>query len=368
MKRLALLTAAAFVVVSPKPAEVQAVAEMTALEQLGETLFFDPNLSLNRTQSCASCHDPDQGFADPSGAVSTGADGIAKGRRNAPALGYAALTPERSTDASGHLIGGFFHDGRAATLAEQAAGPVLDPNEMQMPDRAAVVARLNEDAAYRRRFAALYDAGVLTRTDTGFAAMTEALAAFERRSSFSPFDSKFDRALRGEAALTPLEQRGAELFFDPQASNCSACHSSGTQPELFTSYRYFNTGVPENPVAASQDGGLAEVTGEAKHLRRFKTPSLRNVAITGPYMHNGVFEDLETAVRFYNRYQSTESEWQTNPETGASYGKVAVAETLSVGLLIKGPVLSDADIEALIAFLETLTDRRYEHLLKAREQ
>lgn len=126
------------------------------LAELGEALFFDPNLSLNRHMSCASCHDPAKGFADPGtnrllGAVSLGDDGHSFGDRNAPTVTYAAFSPEFHRDSDGRFIGGQFWDGRAATLADQAMGPPLNPIEMAMPDRESIRQRLLENSQYVAR-------------------------------------------------------------------------------------------------------------------------------------------------------------------------------------------------------------------------
>ena len=137
-----------------------------ALVDFGRALFFDPNLSLNRTQSCATCHDPARAFVDSrdngvGGAVSLGDDGRSLGDRNAPSLTYAALTPPLRRNADGVYEGGLFHDGRARDLADQAGQPILNPLEMNMPDAAAVAARVSENPAY---VATLRELGV---TDSG---------------------------------------------------------------------------------------------------------------------------------------------------------------------------------------------------------
>lgn len=118
------------------------------LEALGERLFFDVNLSANRTQACATCHDPETAFADPRGMASIGDDGVSLGDRNAPTAMYAAFTPTFHRGEDGLWKGGQFWDGRAATLEDQAGGPPLNPGEMGMPDQVAVVARLREDPVY----------------------------------------------------------------------------------------------------------------------------------------------------------------------------------------------------------------------------
>ncbi|MEM1079867.1 MAG: cytochrome c peroxidase [Pseudomonadota bacterium] len=360
---------------TPLAAERSAVP--VTLEELGEQLFFDVNFSANRSQACATCHVPDYAFADPRGMASLGDDGSSLGDRNAPTLTYAALTPGFHRDRDQAYRGGQFWDGRASELADQAAGPPLNPIEMGLPDATAVVARISENPDYEAAFAALFGPGTLADPDRGFRAFTEALAAFERTEGLSPFDSKYDRFLRGEAALSKEEELGRLLFFSEQFTNCNQCHQlsrSAIDPrETFTDYRYHNIGVPENTVLRAENGvapgtvdlGLSANPAVDDPMQRgkFRTPSLRNVAVTAPYMHNGVFSELRTVVKFYNRYNSRAETAQINPETGAPYGKMQVPMTLAHEELTHGPALDDRRIDALVAFLRTLTDQRYEHLL-----
>ncbi|MFD2442285.1 cytochrome-c peroxidase [Paracoccus kondratievae] len=189
-----------------------------------------------------------------------------------------------------------------------------------------------------------------------------------------PFDSRFDRWQRGEESLTPQEEFGYTVFI---TWNCRLCHQLQKQGvverETFTSFEYHNIGVPVNPAARAASGlgpdhvdlGLLARPGidDPAQAGRIKVPTLRNVAVTGPYMHNGVFEDLRTAVLFYNKYTSRRPGSRINPETGRDWGQPEVAENLSLPELQSGLMLNDARVDALVAFLETLTDRRYEPLL-----
>ncbi|OIQ31994.1 MAG: methylamine utilization protein MauG [Alphaproteobacteria bacterium MedPE-SWcel] len=350
--------------------------------ELGEALFFETELSANRTQSCASCHDPNAGFADPrrdaAGAFSRGDDGESLGARHAPSAAYAALSPAFHQTEEGAWVGGQFWDGRAADLAAQAGGPILNGIELGLSSEAEAVARLAEDPDYVAAFAALYDVDIRTDAAAGFAALTAALAEFEASPVFQPFDSKYDRFLRGEATLTRAEELGRLLFFSQQFTNCNQCHQlrrSAIDPaEPFTDFRYHNIGVPVN-VSGRQENGVAvdwvdnglldnpQVDDPAQR-GRFKTPTLRNVAVTGPYMHNGVFQDLRTVVAFYNKYNSASEAARINPETGRQWGAAPVPETLSTEELTHGPALDARRIDALVAFLETLTDSRYESQLR----
>jgi cytochrome c peroxidase len=353
-------------------------ADLPSPEALGEALFFDANLSANRTQSCSSCHSPDHAFADPRGtAASIGDDGTSLGDRNAPTAAYARFVPAFARRADGKWQGGLFHDGRAATLEDQAGGPPLNPIEMAMPGKAAVVARLKENPDYVKAFEALYGTGILDRPEDGYGAMTRAIAAFERTPQFAPFDSRYDRFLKGEITLTEEEELGRILFFSNQFTNCSQCHRlqqfAGAAEETFSDNLFHNIGVPvntalraENGVGSKRDEGLAAnpaVAGAAAERGKFRTPTLRNVAVTGPYMHNGVFKDLRTVILFYNKFNSKAPKRQINPETSAAWAPPETDGTLSLTELESGPALKDREIDALVAFLKTLTDRRYEQQL-----
>ncbi|WP_043871385.1 cytochrome-c peroxidase [Celeribacter indicus] len=355
-----------------------AAEELATLEDLGEALFFDVNLSKNRTQSCATCHDPESAFADPRGPASFGDDGLSMGDRNAPTATYAHFAPVFSEVSEGVFAGGQFLDGRAATLEEQAGGPPLNPIEMGMASSADVVDRLEENPAYVVAFRDLFGEEIFDDDDEAYAAMTKAIAAFERTDLFSPFDSKYDRYLRGEAELTREELLGETLFFSQQFTNCNLCHQlnprAGMEGETFTNYEYHNIGVPENTGLREMNGGVglvdlglgqnAAVEGRPGLSGRYKVPTLRNVAVTAPYMHNGVFEDLRTVVLFYNTYNTKSEARKINPETGEPFLPPEVPENLSLEELETGPAFEDRDIDALVAFMKTLTDARYEHLLE----
>lgn len=371
------LPAAALLLALAAPA---AAETETSLEALGEALFHDVNLSFNRTQSCATCHNPDFGFVDPretgpGRAVSLGDDGESLGDRNAPTAAYAMFSPRFEEIEPGVWRGGQFHDGREPDLEGQAGGPPLNPLEMGMPDKASVVARLRENPAYVEAFTAHFGRDVWADTGAAYRAMTEAIAAFERTDLFAPFDSKYDRFLRGEAELTKEEELGRVLFFSEQFTNCNMCHQLRPSPvasdETFSNYEYHNIGVPANTAVRSMTGFDGIDRGLLAHPDvddpaadgRFKVPTLRNIAVTGPYMHNGVFEDLRTVVLFYNTYNTSDPARHVNPETGAPFAAPEVPGTLSMTELTHGPALDDRRVDALVAFMKTLTDARYEHLL-----
>lgn len=349
---------------------------------LGQTLFFDVNLSKNRTMSCATCHSPETGFVDQRGSgvdsmASLGDDGHSLGDRNAPTAAYALLSPPfqkntgKTKDKSA-FIGGQFWDGREPTLAGQAGGPPLNPIEMGMPDKASVVERLKANPGYLEQFKALFGEAVFDNVETAYTAMTKAIEAFEQTDFFAPFDSKYDRFLRGEYELTVLEDLGRSIFFSPTNVNCSTCHvlkREDAPNEPFTHFEYRNIGVPENTVLREKNGVTEKDLGlyhnpqarTEENKGKFKTPTLRNVAVTGPYMHNGVFKDLRTVVVFYDKYNNPER--QINPETGQPWGEPEVAENIALDEL-RAKVLTERKVDALVAFMKILTDKRYEHLLK----
>lgn len=352
------------------------------LASLGQMLFSDTNLSANRSQSCASCHNPEQAFMDSrdngvKGAFSLGDDGHSLGDRNTPGTTYAFLVPDFHIDDEGKYTGGFFLDGRAVTLTDQAGQPILNPIEMGMPDPAAVVERVRENPAYVAALEHLYGSAIFTDTEQVFQAIGEALVAFESTPLFAPFDSRYDRYLQGEYQMTPTEELGRKLFFS-QLLNCSSCHLSDTlntsRRETFSNHQYHNIGIPSNTqarqkngVAAShRDPGLLDnpIVDDPAQAGKYRVPGLRNVAVTGPYMHNGVFQDLFTAVLFYGKFQLADQQSQVNPETGQPWGKAEVAETVNLDLLQQGQPVTRVRAEALTAFLMTLTDRRYESLLE----
>ena len=361
-------------------------APYNSLQSLGKALFSDKNLSFNRTQACATCHDPEAGFSDPrdngfadpvSRAVSLGDDGESIGDRNAPTASYAQFNPRFHLREDGEYVGGLFWDGREPDLEGQAGGPPLNPMEMGMKSKADVVERIQENTDYVEAFKSHFGEAIFTDADNAYDAMTQAIAAFERTDEFAPFNSRYDRYLRGEVAFTDEEELGRTLFFSDQFTNCNECHQlhkiPGAERETFTSYEYHNVGVPVHVAVRKANGGEAAAdlgllantaVNDPAQAGKFKVPTLRNVAVTGPYMHNGIFRDLRTVVLFYNQYNTTAPSAKVNPETGKPWGQTEFEKTISMEELTVGPALDDKRIDALVAFLKTLTDARYEHLLE----
>jgi cytochrome c peroxidase len=371
---------------------------LTPEQELGRLLFNDVNLSISRTQSCASCHEEAQAFTgnnapDPFFPVALGAFPTLVGVRNTPTAKYASFTPVFGfNDEDGEWVpsGGQFLDGRADTLAAQAAGPFVNPREMAMPDQASVVERIRE-ADYAPLFERVFGAGALDDVDRAYTSLTLAIEAFERTAVFSPFSSKFDAVLRGEARFTREEARGFALFEDPDKGNCIACHvgdEASRAPEdwLFTDFTYDNLGVPrnaqipDNADPAFFDLGLCQQPGLEARVPdavedkaeliaglcgAFKVPSLRNVADTAPYMHNGYFRTLRDVVEFYVTRDTHPERWypavdgqiakfnDLPPEFAGNVNTSEVPYDRGPG---QAPRLSPREIDAVVAFLRTLSD------------
>ncbi|MHB1606517.1 MAG: cytochrome-c peroxidase [Leptospirales bacterium] len=240
---------------------------------LGKALFFDPRLSVNGSISCAFCHVPTAGYADPK-PVSFGVGGK-RGGRNAPSVLNAAYFPLQ------------FWDGRAGSLEEQAIGPLTNPVEMANPNYRSIVLRINKVRSYRVAFYRVFGAGVSVDR------IARAIASFER-TLVTP-NSPYDRYMMGEKnALTASQKRGLAIF--QGKGRCVTCHNGF----LLSDKGYHNLGVPQSGTS-SVDVGRYVVTHDTADMGRFRTPSLRNVALTAPYMHDGVFRTLNQVVDFYDR-------------------------------------------------------------------
>ncbi|NOY38658.1 MAG: cytochrome-c peroxidase [Chlorobi bacterium] len=342
-------------------------ATLNSKEYLGKLLFFEKSLSTPEGQACSTCHEPEIAFADPvfDLPVSRGARPGLYGSRNDMTIAYSAYVPPLHYDKEERVwVGGLFWDGRVNSLAEQAMGPPLNPLEMANPDTMTIAGKLR-NLDYSGLFNEVYGPDALSNPGTAFRNMADAIAAFERTPGFSPFSSKYDQWLRGEAELSEQELRGLKLFEAEDKGNCAACHPSRPgedgSPPLFTDYTYDNLGVPRNPEnpfyllgpELNPDGfkfvdmGLGMTVHDPAQNGKFRVPTLRNVAITPPYMHNGVFKTLFTVLAFYNTRDI--SEWpppevpeNVNPEELGNLG------------------LSNREIEDIVAFLKTLTDDRKE--------
>lgn len=280
--------------------------------ELGRKLFFDPLLSSDRTVSCASCHKPEHAFADDV-AFSLGVGG-AKGERNTPTL----------LNVGGRTS--MFWDGRAETLEDQAVFPIDNPIEMNLPIGEAI-ARLEASEDYKQLFGVAYDGKITART------IGRALAAFQK--TLTSFDTPYDSYNLGDdTAISESAKRGRLLFIG--RAKCADCHSGND----FTSERFRNIGLFDG--AKLGDRGRGKVTGNPADDGQFKVPTLRNVGVTAPYMHNGMFATLRDVIAYYNEPD------QVVPD---QKGRDA-----SMGEPLR---LTAAEIEDLENFLLTLTDRRY---------
>lgn len=331
---------------------------LTSMERLGRHLFKDKNLSYNGTQSCQVCHHPFAGFADRrnqldpvNSVVSTGADGVSLGGRNAPTAAYAGFSPNLGLVGE-QWVGGLFWDGRADgyvlgdPLAEQAQGPPLNPVEMKMPDKEAVIAAI-ESSAYANLFLRVFGPGAFDDVDVAYDNFGRAVAAYERSKEVTRFTSRFDTAA---SQFSDAEKSGRRLF----QKNCSACHATkaefGAPEALFTSYGYYNIGVPANPLVYWDGGdpGLGATVADlgypedvaALQMGKFKVPTLRNIALSPPYSHNGYFPTLREMVSFLNDSSDFLPELDANIDS-------------SVGAM----GLSESEIDDIVSFLMTLTDQ-----------
>ncbi len=373
------------------------------IEKLGALLFSDKTLSEPQGVACASCHDPARAFSGVNGStvagVAAGAPPKSFGVRKPPGLTYAAFTPPFAfidkEDETTHRIektpaGGQFRDGRAADLEEQAGGPMLNPVEMANPSKAAVVEKV-KNGPYAPLFREVFGANVFDDPDKAFDRLTQAIAAYERTAVFRPFSSRFDDVLRGSAQFTPQEAKGFELFKDKKKGNCLACHDgkedSKEPPDwLFTDFTYDvlgaprNRAIPANADAKNFDLGLCKRAGLAAIAPKgfdvesvcgaFKVPSLRNVALTAPYLHNGSLKTLRDAVAFYATRDTNPERWYPKDARGRVqkfddlpgkfHANVNVKEAPYDRKPGQKPRLTDEEIDAITAFLETLTDKRGE--------
>ncbi len=387
--------------------------ELSPLEILGENLFKTKKLSLYQNRSCKSCHNPISGYADPANLlnpvkspVSFGADGESMSIRNTPSLAYAGFTPTFHWDDDiGGYVGGLFWDGSATghflgdPLAEQAQDPFLNPVGLAMPDKGTVVDAVRT-SHYITKFIGVFGQDGFADIDSAYDHIATAIAAFERSPKVAKFASRFDSFWQAckevdpamdlsaitdpgtvqslpQGVLTEQELQGLAIFNGK--GGCANCHTSsdyetGVTPPLFTNSTYENLGVPFNPEIEeiAQDtlaidyglGGRDDIAANdpaGLEIGKFKVPTLRNIALTAPYGHNGYFPSLELMVHFLNTREL--GSWEP-PEVADNIN------TQDVGRL----GLSQEEEAAIIAFLRTLSDHEltgpelYNHLIFAAEK
>lgn len=288
---------------------------------LGRMLFYDPILSRDSTQSCASCHNQSLAFTDHHKTFSVGIRGL-NGTRNSMPLFNLAWNRR------------FFWDGRSFSLRHQSLLPIQDPLEMD-ETLSRAIEKLHRNAEYRSRFKAAFGDETITEER-----MSLALEQF--MNIIVSGNSRFDKHLRGEVELNDSEKRGMTLFlgeFDPDktdnnGADCFHCHSN----TLFSNFQFMNNGLD----SVFTDKGLYEVTGDPNDIGKFKVPSLRNVEVSGPFMHDGRFATLEEVIEFYN-----------------SGVKESPSLDPNMHAIKHGLGLSEEKKNDLIAFLKTLTDPVY---------
>jgi len=339
------------------------IIELTPVQELGKKLFYDRNLSSPPGQACVDCHSPEAGFANPNSflPVSQGVHKDRFGNRNDLVAAYAAFSPEFHFDTIENVyVGGLFWDGRAADLVQQAKKSFLSPLKMANPDKQTLIDKIR-NSNYSDLFKEIFGIDALENTENAFNMVAEAIAEYEISEELNQFSSKYDLFLQGQVELTEQELRGFVLFQAEDKGNCAACHPNqpgpdGTPP-LFTDYTYANLGVPKNaenpfyylPEEFNPDGinyvdpGLGGIVNKQEEIGKFKVPTLRNVAITGPYMHNGIFKTMRQVVSFYNTRDIRPWPLPEIPDN-VNHNKLG-----NLGL-------TEQEIDDIVAFLFTLTD------------
>lgn len=337
------------------------IRNLPIMQSLGHKIFFDTNLSNPPGQACSSCHDPKTAFSDPilDLPVSRGVVEGKTGTINTPIVMYTAFIPAfHFNPEEGLFIGGQFLDGREFSLEAQAKKPFLNPDEMNNPDKASVIEKIR-NASYVDEFKLVFGQDALDDVDKAYDYVAAALASFERSAILNPFTSKYDFYLAGVVKLSEQEERGLQLFEAENKGNCAACHPSRPvdgKPPLFTDFTYDNLGVPSNQKilkikgAEFVDIGLGKTVKDNPNAEagadngKFKVSSLRNIAKTAPYMHNGVFTSLKEVVDFYNT-RDTDGKW-AKPEIAATMNTEELGD---LGL-------SDQEVDDIVVFLRTLSD------------
>jgi cytochrome c peroxidase len=295
---------------------------------------------------------------------------------------FIANPAERILEGNEPPAGGLGWDGRFNTLHDQAAFPLLAPNEMANTSPRDIIAKLRR-AAYAENFRKAFGPQIFEDPARAYSAMLTALERFELEDpSFHPYSSKYDDYLDGKLKLSAQEMRGLALFDDAKRGNCSSCHLDrkgvdGSHP-LFTDYQFEALGVPRNPEIRANaspeyfDMGLCgpmrtDQGKESKYCGLFKTPTLRNVATRGVFFHNGRFHTLKEALRFYVQRDTDPQLWYPASGSGdvdkfndlppSLRGNVDVIDEPLTRAKGASPAWSDAEIDDVIAFLKTLTDR-----------
>jgi len=356
------------------------------LVALGKKIFFDGRLSEPPGTSCASCHDPARAFSGTNGSnigVPRGSRPGHFARRSTPSVLYLRYFQrfhyfEDDDNPAPEPRGGFFWDGRADSLAELVRQPLFNPDEMNAGNPRRLSAKI-ASAPYAAELRAVM--GVPANPEAAVRALGKALEAFLTSDEMTPATSKYDAYVRGQTALTEQERFGLEVFKDRRRGACVGCHrmadtSSNPADSMFTDFGYDavalprNRELPPNHDPKSFDLGLCErkdprtPSNDPRFCSSFRTPSLRNVAVLPAYGHNGVYRSLRDVVMFYAQravapgriyppgqtFDDVPDLYKTNVNLSASvYNRRAGAP----------PPMTDEEIDAVVAFLQTLTDARF---------
>lgn len=355
----------------------------TVLAAVGDQLFHDTRLSASGRLACASCHVAERGHADPLGSFLP-MGGLAmdqQGLRSTPSARYLDQAGAFRFDAQGNPQGGLFWDGRADDRVAQARGPLFNDHEMANVSVATLATKLRA-APYLSELLRSAGLPASASDEQLLQASLQALAGYQAQdTAFHAFSSKFDAVRDGRASFTAAEARGLAAFNDPQRGNCSACHSSQAAPNapanaraLFTNHRYFALGVPRNQSKATADPAFfdlglcgpqrSDLANRSDLCGKFRVPSLRNVALTGPYFHNARFTTLEEVVGFYATRESDPARWY--PVVNGQVQRYNDLPAAYQGNLFRGapfnrrpnqpPALTPQDVSDIVAFLRTLSD------------
>jgi cytochrome c peroxidase len=362
--------------------------DAAALTALGRALFSDPALSASGKISCATCHDPQHDFA-PSNhqAVQRGGNGRSFGVRAVPSLKYTQNVPpftEHYFDDEGDdsvdqgPAGGRTWDGRSQSFHDQARLPLFSPFEMANANADALVPKV--EARYASEFRQVFGERIFADKALVFKGLLMALEAFQQSpAEFYPYSSKYDAFLRHDASLSAQELRGLAAFNDPEKGNCARCHPSNLQKGAFPQFTDFgfaaigaprNAAIPANADRAYFDLGLCgpqrtDLKDRHEYCGLFRTPSLRNAARRPVYLHNGVFNSLGDVVRFYAERDTQPQKWYPLAGDGSTLKFNDLPEVYRANLDAQAPfdrhaggapALNEADIEDIVAFLNTLND------------
>jgi cytochrome c peroxidase len=356
------------------------------LVALGKKIFFDTRLSEPPGTSCASCHDPAHAYSGTHGSrigVPLGSRPGHYARRSTPSVLYMRFVPrfhyfEDDEAPAPEPRGGYFWDGRADNLAELVRQPLFNPDEMNAGTPRLLASKI-ASAPYAADFRAAL--GPSAKPEAVLHGVGVALEAFLKSDEMTPATSKYDAYVRGQATLTEQERRGLEVFKDRRRGACAGCHrmaetSSNPEESPFSEFAYEAIGLPRNrELPASKDPGsfdlglcerkdLKTPSGDARYCSTFRIPSLRNVAVRESFGHNGVYKSLREAVAFYARravapdriYPAGHRYDDVPPKYLANLNIYAPVYNRREGA---APPMTEDEIDAVVAFLGTLTDAPY---------